>query len=141
MLATMGGGTMVSLKTLPVLMVGALAIGGCARDATETKTTTETETKKVGSTEETTTRTSVDTPRGDTTAVTRTLVGTVTEYTPGKSIEVMTGEKDTHSFDLDEKGDVVSVDSRTTVGSKVQLVEERPEGGVHRITVTIAPAA
>ena len=132
---------MFSVKALPLVMAGALAIGGCAKDATETKTTTETEAKQVGSTQEVTTKTKVDTPGGDTSAVTRTLVGTVTEYTPGKSIEVMTGEKDTHSFDLAEKDHVVSIDSRTAVGSKVRLVEEKPEGGVHRITVTIAPAA
>lgn len=132
---------MLSVKALPVVMAGALAIGGCAKDATETKTTTETEAKQVGSTQEVTTRTKVDSPSGDTSAVTRTLVGTVTLYTPGKSIEVMTGEKDTHSFDLGEKDQVVSIDSRTAIGSKIQLVEEKPEGGVHRITVTIAPAA
>jgi len=129
------------LWIVPVVMAGAVAVVGCARDNRETKTTTQTETKQVGSTQETTTRTTVDTPAGESKAVTNSLVGTVTKYAPGKSIEVMTGDKDTHSFDLDGKNDVVSVDPRTTVGSKVRLVEEKPENGVHRIVVTIAPAA
>jgi ABC-type glycerol-3-phosphate transport system substrate-binding protein len=130
---------MLSSKAFPVLMAAAVAVGACAQDKTETKTTTET--KQVGSTQESKTTTKVDSPSGDTTAVTKTLVGTVTAYTPGKRIEVMTGDKDTQSFDLDGKDDVVRIDSRTAVGSKVQLVEEKPEGGIRRISVTIAPAA
>ena len=132
---------MLSPKTFPVLMAAALAVGACAQDKTEIKTTTETEAKQVGSTQEIKTTTKVDSPSGDTTAVTKTLVGTVTAYTPGKRIEVMTGDKDTQSFDLDGKDDVVTIDSRTAVGSKVQLVEEKPEGGIRRISVTIARAA
>lgn len=130
---------MHSLKIVPVALVASLAFVGCARNATESKTTTET--KQVGTTEQTTTTTKVDSPEGDTKSVTNTVVGTVTKYAPGKSIEVMTGDKDTHAFDLDGKDDVVSVDPRTSVGSKVQLVEEKPTDGVHRITVTLAPAA
>jgi hypothetical protein len=132
---------MYSIKTLPAaLMIGTLAAAGCARTDT-TKTTTETETKRVGSTEQSTTTTKVDSPAGDTKMVTNSFVGTVTKFEPGKSIEVMTGEKETHSFDLDEKDVVASIDPRTAVGSKVQLVEEKPGDGVHKITVTIAPAA
>lgn len=131
---------MLSMKTLPVVMIGALAAAGCAR-TDETKTSTETETKRVGTTEQSTTTTKVDSPAGDIKTVTNSLVGTVTKFEAGKHIEVMTGEKETHSFALDGKDDVVSIDPRTAVGSKVQLVEEKPEGGVHRITVTIAPAA
>src|SRR4029453_19300805 len=133
------GGHMHSLRIMPVALVAALSIVGCARDST--KSTTTTETKQVGTTEQTTTTKTVDTPTGDTKTVTNKLVGTVTKYTPGKSIEVMTGDKDTHAFDLDGTNDVVSIDPRTAVGSKVQLIEEKPEDGVHRIVVTLAPAA
>ncbi len=132
---------MLARKAFPIVMTAALAVGACAQDKTEVKTTTETEAKQVGSTQEIKTTTKVDSPSGDTTAVTKTLVGTVTAYAPGKTIEVMTGDKDTQSFALDGKDDVVSIDSRTAVGSKVQLVEEKPEGGIRRVTVTIAPAA
>jgi hypothetical protein len=132
---------MLSLKTMPFLMIGALAVAGCAKNTDETTTKTVTETKTVGSTQESTTKTSVDSPSGDTKAVTKSYVGTVTQYVPGKSIEVMTGDKDTHSFDLAEKDDVVTIDAKVAVGSKVQLVEETKDGGGDRITVTIAPAA
>lgn len=132
---------MFSIKTLPaVLVTASLAAAGCAR-TDSTKTTTETETKRVGTTEQSTTTTKVDSPAGETTLVTKSFVGTVTRFEPGRSIEVMTGEKETHSFDLDDEDVVASIDPRTSVGSKVQLVEEKPEDGVHKITVTIAPTA
>ena len=131
---------MLSVKAMPFLMIGALAVVGCAqKDETTTKTVTET--KTVGSTQESTTKTSVDTPAGERTATTNSYVGTVTQYVPGKSIEVMTGDKDTHSFDLDEKDDVVSIDAKVAVGTKVQLVQESTDKGGDRITITIAPSA
>jgi len=131
---------MLSVKAMPFLMIGALAVVGCAqKDETTTKTVTET--KTVGSTQESTTKTSVDTPAGERTATTKSYVGTVTQYVPGKSIEVMTGDKDTHSFDLDEKDDVVSIDAKVAVGTKVQLVQESTDKGGDRITITIAPSA
>jgi hypothetical protein len=121
--------------------IAVLAFAGCSKDADTTRTTTQTDTKRVGSTSETTTKTSVETAAGEQNSVTKSYVGTVTKYTPGASMEVMTGEKDTHSFALDGKGDAIAIDPRTAVGSKVRLVEEKPEQGIHRITVTIAPAA
>lgn len=121
--------------------IAVIALAGCSKDPDTTRTTTQTETKRVGSTAETTTKTSVETAAGDLSTVTKSYVGTVTKYTPGQSIEVMTGEKDGHSFSLDGKDDVIAIDPRTQVGSKVQLVEQKPEQGIHRITVTIAPAA
>jgi hypothetical protein len=131
---------MFSAKAVPFLMIGALAVVGCARkDETTTKTVTET--KTVGSTQESTTKTSVDTPTGARTATTKSYLGTVTEYVPGKSIQVMTGEKETHSFDLDEKDDVISIDPKVVVGTKVQLVQEINDTAGDRITVTIAPSA
>jgi hypothetical protein len=131
---------MRSLKTLPILMTGAFALVGCTQEpATTTKTVTET--KAVGSTAESTSKTQVVAPEGTQTFVTNSYVGTVTVFTPGKSIEVMTGNKETHSFALDGKNDLVAIDRNTAVGSKVMLVEEKPENGLHKITVTIAPAA
>jgi len=133
---------MLSRKTLPILSLGALAFVGCNREqANTTKTTTQTETKQVGSTTESTTETKVDTPFGESKSVTNSYVGTVTEFKPGKSIEVMTGNKNTHSFELDGQNVVVSIDPTIAVGSKVLLVEEKGEKDFRRITVTIAPAA
>ena len=65
----------------------------------------------------------------------------MTEYVPGKSIQVMTAREDTRSFDLDEKDDVVSIDAKVVVGTKVQLVQETNDTGGDRITVTVAPSA
>jgi len=131
---------MFSLKTLPILVAGALALAGCTR-SDETKTTTETKTERVGSTEQSSTTTKVDAPAGDTKSVTNTFVGTVTQFERAKHIKLMTGDQESHSFDLDGENDVISIDARTAVGSKVRLVEEKLEGGTHTITVTIAPAA
>jgi hypothetical protein len=131
---------MLSRTTLPILMTGAFALVGCTKEpATTTKTTTET--KQLGSTAESTSETKVVTPTGESSAVTNRVLGTVTVFTPGKTIEVMTGDKDMHKFALDGKDDVVTIDHAIVVGSKVLLVEEKPEKGIHRITVTLAPAA
>jgi ABC-type glycerol-3-phosphate transport system substrate-binding protein len=133
---------MTMMKALPILMVGAVVFLGCSKEPVNTtKTTTQTETKEVGSTVESSTDVKVQTASGESNAQTNTYVGTVTEYTPGKTIEVMTGNKEGHAFRLDGKGQGVVMDPATAVGSKVQLVEEKGEKGFHKITVTIAPAA
>jgi hypothetical protein len=124
-----------------MLALAALAMVACSSDADKTKTVTQTETERQGSTVESTTKTTTETAQGEREMETRSYVGTVTRYTPGQNIEVLTAEKETHSFSLDGKDDVVSIDPRTQVGSKVRLVEERPDAGAHRITVTIAPPA
>lgn len=126
---------------LILMTTAALALVACTRDAGTTKTTTQTETKQVGSTTESKTETTVDTASGDTKSVVNRYVGTVTDFKPGKSIEVMTGNKETHGFDLEDKAVVLAIDPSTSVGSKVELVEEKGEKGYHRITVTIAPPA
>lgn len=132
---------MFSRTTLPILMTGAFALVGCTREpATTTKTTTET--KQQGSTGESTSQTKVVTPTGESTSVTTNrFVGTVTEFKPGKTIEVLTGNDDRHAFALDGKDDVVTIDPSTVVGSKVLLIEDKPEKGIHRITVTLNPTA
>jgi len=133
---------MLSRKAMPILMIGALAFVGCTRQpANTTKTTTQTETKQVGTTTESTTETKVDTASGESKSVTNRYLGTVTEFKPGKSIEVMTGNKEMHSFALDGKNDVVVIDQAIAVGSKVLLVEEKGEKGFHRINITIAAGA
>lgn len=133
---------MLSRRAVPILIIGGLTFAGCNRErADTTNTTTQTETKQVGSTSASSTETKVSTAQGDARSVTNTFVGTVTEFTPGKSIEVMTGNKEMHAFALDGKDDVVVIDAVTAVGSKVLLVEEKGEQGFHRITVTIAPAS
>ncbi len=127
-------------------LVGFVACGNekAATTKTETKqtstdgstTTQKTESKEVGTTLQSTTTTTADTSAGAVKAVTNTFIGTVTIYTPGKSIEVMTGNKETHAFALDGKDSIVAIDRATQVGSKVMLVEDKGENGFHKITVT-----
>ena len=133
---------MFSSKALPILLMGGVALAGCNRDRPDTtKTTTETSTTQVGRTLASTTVTKVDTAQGDTKSVTNTYVGTVTVFEAGKSIEVMTGNKDVHAFALDGKSDTLVIDPSVVVGSKVQLVEEKGAEGFHKIAVSIAPPA
>ena len=99
---------MLSSKALSLLMVGGLAFVGCSRERPDTtKTTTQTETTKVGTTSASTTETKVATAEGESKSITNRYVGTVTVFEAGKSIEVMTGNKDVHQFALDGKNDVV----------------------------------
>jgi hypothetical protein len=140
-------------RFLPLLMTGGAALlVGCQGSSPEEKpvtTKTETsqttdagtstaksETTQIGSTVETKTESKTDTPDGARKGTRDTLVGTVTAYSPGKSIEVLTGKDRRHSFDLGGKDLLVNIDSRTTVGTKVQLVEEKSDKGSHKITVT-----
>lgn len=133
---------MYSSKALPILMMSGLAFAGCSGEPSDaTKTTTQTETKQVGSTSATTSETKVNSASGDTKSVTNSYVGTVTVFQAGKNIEVMTGNKDSHAFALDGKNDMLDIDPSVVVGSKVLLVEEKGEKGFHKIAITIAPPA
>lgn len=88
-------------------------------------TTTTTESTQVGSTLASKTETKADTPQGKVTSTAETFIGTVTQFTPGGKIEVMTGDKKTHSVDLSKKDVVAIIDPGIAVGSKVRLVEEK----------------
>ena len=71
---------------------------------------TTNETKQVGTTLEAKSETKAETPSGTVKSKTETIVGTVTVFTAGKTIEVMTGEKKMHSFNLDDTDVTYSVD-------------------------------
>jgi len=130
------------MRAVPFVIVGALLGFGCSKPAVdETKTTTETTTKQVGTTEESKAVTTVATSEGDTTAVVNSYLGTVTVFEPGKRIEVMTGNKELHSFLLEGKYELVSIESVTAVGSKVRLVESKGPQGQRQLTVTIAASS
>ena len=132
---------MLSRTALPILIAGGLALAGCNKEPDKTVTTTETKTTAVGSTAETTSTTKVDAPAGDSKLTTNSVLGTVTEFTPGKSIEVITGNKEAHKVDLAGEHTALVIDPSTKVGSKVLLVEEKGDNGFHRVTVSIAPPA
>jgi len=140
------------LRFVPLLAATAFVlVVRCARpndDKTESKlettTTTaegttkrETESTQVGTTLEMKTTTKTDTDHGTVTGQAETFVGTVTQYEPGKRIEVMTGGKETHAFDLDAKNVTSNVDPGVNVGSKVRLVDQRGDNQARAITVTL----
>jgi sRNA-binding protein len=130
---------------------GLLAIAaGCSKPAdtveTKSKATTETaagtvhtssESTRVGTTLEASTKTEVDTPSGTTKMETETVVGTVTEYTPGKKVEVMAGDKNAHAFALDDKDVIYSVDSALAVGKRVTVIDETGDDKIRHVTVRL----
>ena len=101
----------------------------------EVKTTQES--KQVGNTLEAKTETKTDTGKGTVTGKVETYVGTVTIYEPGKKIEVMTGEKKTHSVTLEAKDTALAIDSGVAVGSRVRLTEQTGDDKTRRVTVKI----
>lgn len=101
----------------------------------EVKTTQES--KQVGNTLEAKTETKTDTGNGTVTGKVETYVGTVTIYEPGKKIEVMTGEKKTHSVTLDAKDTALAIDPGVAVGSRVRLTEQTGDDKTRRVTVKI----
>ena len=101
----------------------------------EVKTTQES--KQVGNTLEAKTETKTDTGKGTVTGKVETYVGTVTIYEPGKKIEVMTGEKKTHSVTLDAKDTALAIDRGVVVGSRVRLTEQTGDDKTRRVTVKI----
>jgi hypothetical protein len=142
----MGQKPSVSLL-LSVLLAGYV---GCQKNETpqvetksETKSTnpdgsrmtTTTESKQVGSTLAATTETkeSGEGRKGKT--ENETVIGTVTEYGPGKKLEILTGDGKKHDYDLADKKMTSSVDSRVTVGTKVRLDSTRDDSGNRSLQV------
>src|SRR5512135_849746 len=98
---------------------------------------TTNESTQVGSTLEAKSETRADTPAGSVASKTETIVGTVTVFTPGKKIEVMTGDKKMHAFSLDDKDVVTSVDATVLVGKRVTVIDETGTDKIRRITVRL----
>ena len=101
----------------------------------EVKTTQES--KQVGNTLEAKTETKSDMGGGTVKGTVETYVGTVTIYEPGKKIEVMTGDKKTHTVALDAKDTTLAIDATVAVGSHVRLTEQTGDDKVRRVTVKI----
>lgn len=98
---------------------------------------TTSESTQVGTTMEAKSETTVDTPTGTVTATTETIVGTVTAFTAGKTLEVMTGDKKMHTFKLDDKDFVFTVDGTVAVGKHVTVIHESGDDKIHRVTVRL----
>jgi hypothetical protein len=97
---------------------------------------TTSESTQVGTTLSATSETKVDTASGTVSAKTETIVGTVTVFEAGKKLEVMTGEKKMHSYSLDNKDIVFSIEGNPAVGKHVTVVEQTGDDKIHRVTVT-----
>jgi hypothetical protein len=102
------------------------------------KTTTSTETKQVGSTVASTTETNVGGPNHGK-IEDETVVGTVTDFGPGKRIVVLTGDGARHTYDLDDKNTSASVDRSVAVGTKVRLDATKAADG--RRAIRVIPVA
>jgi hypothetical protein len=93
------------------------------------------ETKQVGATLEVKSKAKADTPAGIVALKTETIEGTVTVFTAGRMIEVMTGEKKMHRFSLDDKDAAYSVDGTVAVGKRLTVTDEIGADKVRRISV------
>jgi len=103
------------------------------------RATTTTESKQFGSTLVSKTERTDDTGKRKEKSVEETVVGTVTDFTPGKRIVILTGDGSMHDFDLADKKTSSTVDRRISVGTKVQLYLARDDSGNRSIRVV--PAA
>jgi hypothetical protein len=133
-----------------VVLFGLLGAAGCKKDDTmnaegtvesttpqgEASTTTS-EVEQAGSTLTATSETEVKTEGGTTKSEMEAVVGTVTEYKAGKKLEVLTGESDKHSYDLNDKDVTVSIDGNLKVGSKVTVTETKSDDGKRVVTVRV----
>lgn len=134
---------------LAVLAAGVIA-AGCAKssvpkvesksevkstNADGTKATTTTDSKQYGSTIVSKTERTGQGRDGKEKLVEETIVGTVTDFTPGKRIVVLTGDGSRHSYDLDDKKTNATVDRRVTVGTKVELALAKDDAGNRSIRV------
>ena len=134
-----------------VLLVGAVACNQHEADkiseesttqqpTPEGPATTKAESEQIGSTLAATSETEVKTADGTESSKMETVVGTVTSYEAGKKIEVLTGESDKHSFDLDGEKNLVRVDGTVKVGSKVTVNRSTDSDGKKVIDIRVDAA-
>jgi hypothetical protein len=107
------------------LIAGAVFALTAAGASATTKTSSETKSVTKSKTAHHTTKTKM-----------HSMVGTVTSFDAGKSIEVeANGKKST--FDLDDSNETVNVASDIAVGSKVKVVEKTDKDGKKTISVAL----
>ena len=98
---------------------------------------TTNESTQVGTTLDATSETKVDTGSGTVSAKTETIIGTITVFEAGKKLEVLTGEKNNHSYSLDDKDIVFSIEGALAVGKNVTVIEQTGDDKIHRVTVKL----
>ncbi|MHB8799585.1 MAG: hypothetical protein ACYDBY_14085 [Thermoanaerobaculia bacterium] len=101
--------------------------------------TTSAESTQIGTTLEAKSETTIDTPSGNVSSTTETVIGTVTQFTAGKNLEVMTGDKTTHDFDLGNKDIVFTFEGDVAVGKRVTVVRQTGDDKIERVTVKLEP--
>ena len=99
--------------------------------------TTTNESTQVGTTLEAKSETTVDTPSGNVSSAIETVIGTVTEFTAGKNLEVMTGDKTMHDYDLADKDIVFTFEGAVAVGKRVTVVRQTGDDRIERVTVKL----
>ena len=98
---------------------------------------TTNESTQVGTTLDASSETKVDTASGTMSAKTETVIGTVTVFEAGKKLEVLTGEKKTHSYTLDDKNIVFTIEGALAVGKNVTVIELTGDDKIHRVNVKL----
>jgi hypothetical protein len=131
------------VDSMKKLMIFALATGvgityGCQRqqETRKVETETTTETTRNGETVESETKAAGRVPGGgEIDTKHQEFVGVVTDYTPGKSLKIKAADGETHSFDLNERGSMVKVESGVKVGAKVAVMVHQEKDQPESITV------
>ncbi len=132
-----------------VLTIGATACkpkdestqeGTVEQKTPEGSATTTSEVDQVGSTLTATSETEIKTDDGTEKSKLEAVVGTVTEYNPGKKIKVQTGDGDDHSFDLNDNDTTVEIEGNVRVGSKVTVTESTADDGKKKVTIRLEAA-
>ena len=72
-------------------------------------------------------------------ATSKSVEGTVTEFTEGKVLTVTTEDRTAFTYWLDDRSLLTSLDNRLAVGAKVKVVEGRNARGDRTLTVTVLP--
>ncbi len=98
---------------------------------------TTSESTQVGTTLAATSETKVDTASGTITSKTETIIGTITVFEAGKKLEVLTGEKKTHSYSLDDKNIVFAVEGNLAVGKNATVGDQTGDDKVHHVSVKL----
>ena len=127
------------MRTTPILVFACCAglVVGCARkeETQKKEVDTKTEATKSGAPVKSETEVKEKTPTRKVDVQNETYVGTVTKYKPGRKIEVKAEDGRSHSFDLKQDQATVSVEASVRKGSKVQVVVDKRDDKLRKITI------
>lgn len=104
-------------------------------DGAKVKTTEDT--KQVGENLEAKTETKVTTNDGTMKSEALTVIGTVTAYEVGKKLEVLTGDKESRTFDLSDAKTTAAIAPDVKVGSRVTVTQTTADSDHKNIKVNV----